>query len=496
MKFSLVAALLTHAIASVSCGTVPSSPRCKNQDGQDVDWFIVYKLPEKVSTPGRGEFVYVDSRTSQGPLYYWPLSEQDLYEAQNPVALTLAPLYEKTTRKDILYFVYNDQSPVIYDGTRNGHSKGVLLFDEAVGVWLLHSVPKFVDGLQSGKYSFPENGETNGQLFMCVTFPTPEVNKIAKILRTEYANVYARQVPQSMQENYREVALLAKGNFVRPHGERLFITNLTSAGGTVLRAFGKRASLNKDLYSGVVGNDLIAFPDLYSGVVANDLTAFPDLYSGVLANDLIAFPDLYSGVLANDLIAFPDLYSGVLANDLTAFTDLYSGVLANDLIAFQDLYSGVLANDLTAFADLYSGVLANDLITFPDLYSGVHADYLIAFPDLYSEVLAKDLKDDLAVQSWMNCAGGKLPPDCSSSYTVVHVDSIVLRFGADKAVTFNTTVDHSKWAITIKKGWFCFASTNRMESQKTRGGEALCFDNAVVQALFKFSAIDNTGCPV
>lgn len=367
MKFSLIAVLITHSIASLSCATLPSSPRCKNQDGQDVDWFIMYKFPrmqpnqQNAFTPDGGEFVYVDSQTSQEALRYWPLSEQDLYEAQNPVARTLAPLYENTTRKDILYFVYNDQPPPIYNGTRNGHCKGVVLFDDTVGVWLLHSVPKFVDGLQSGQYSFPDTGRENGQLFMCVTFPTPQVNTIARILRTEYANVYARQVPQSMKDKYPEVALLAKDSFVRTTDQKLFIANLTSDGGIVLRAYGKRATLDEDLYSGV---------------------------------------------------------------------------------------------------------------------------------------LANDLKDDLAVQSWRNGAGGKLPPACNSSYTVVNVDSIMLRFDADNAVTFNTTEDHSKWAITIDRDVFCFASMNRMESQETRGGEALCFDNGVVQALFRRSAIVNSGCPV
>lgn len=312
-------------------------------------------------TPEGGEFVYVDSRSTQEPLRYWPLSAQDLYEPQNPVALTLAPLYENTTRKDILYFVYNDQPPPMYNGTRNGHCKGVVLFDDNIGVWLLHSVPGFVQGLQSGQYSFPDTARENGQAFMCVTFPTPQVDTIARLLRTEYANVYARQVPQAMKDKYPEVALLAKDSFVRALDQKLYIANLTSVGGVALRAYAKRATLDDDLYSGV---------------------------------------------------------------------------------------------------------------------------------------LANDLKDDLAVQSWRNGAGGKLPPACNSSYTVVNIDAVQLRFDANTSVTFNTTEDHSKWAVTIDRDVFCFASMNRMGSQETRGGEALCFSNGVVQALFARSAIINEGCPV
>ncbi|KAL1427238.1 hypothetical protein MTO96_017532 [Rhipicephalus appendiculatus] len=355
MKYSVVAALIAQGIVFVSCATVPPSPRCKDQDGQDVDWFIIYKLPRMQTyeqnsfTPEGGEFAYIDSRTSKEPLRYWPLSAQDLYKPQNPVALTLAPLYENTTRKDILYFVYNDQPPPIYSGTRNGHCKGVVLFDDNVGVWLLHSVPGFVQG--TAEWTVQLSGHGCGE--------RPDIHR--DCCGTEYANVYARQVPQAMKDKYPEVALLAKDSFVRALDQKLYIANLTSDGGLALRAYAKRATLDDDLYSGV---------------------------------------------------------------------------------------------------------------------------------------LANDLKDDLAVQSWRNGAGGKLPPACNSSYTVVNIDAVLLRFDANTSVTFNTTEDHSKWAITIDRDVFCFASMNRMESQETRGGEALCFSNGVVQALFRRSAIVNEECPV
>lgn len=91
--------------------------------------------------------------------------------------------------------------------------------------------------------------------------------------------------------------------------------------------------------------------------------------------------------------------------------------------------------------------------------------YSSVFPvDLYSSVLANDLQDDLVVQSWRNGAGGKLSADCDSKYTVTHVDSVRLAFDEFRSITFNTTEDHSKWAIAIDKPIFCFASMNRMVS--------------------------------
>lgn len=364
-KFELIAAAIALGVASLTCAAVESSPKCKDQDGQDVDWFIVYKLPRmqphkgNFMRPEGGEFVYVDARNSKESLRWWPLSSQDLFEPDNPVAFTLAPLYENTTGKDVLYFVYNDQSPEYYNGTRNGHSKGVVLFDESSGVWLLHSVPRFVDGLRSGHYSFPENARENAQMLMCITFGTSQVDTIARILRTEYANVYAKQVPESMKNRYPQVALLSKDSFVRGHDRKKFIANLTSAGGVNVRAYAKRATLGEDLYS---------------------------------------------------------------------------------------------------------------------------------------SMLANDLQDDLVVQSWRNGAGGKLSADCDSKYTVTHVDSVRLAFDELRSITFNTTEDHSKWAIAIDKPIFCFASMNRMESQESRGGEAVCMENSAIHALFRRSAIVNTEC--
>lgn len=364
MKLSVSVLLIAQIIATVNCTSAKSSPACKNQDGKDVDWFIVYKLPQMQDNKGfksdGGRFAYVDARSANGGLKYWPLSHQDLYKDGNPVARTLAPLFEKTARKDILYFAYNDQPPPEYKGTRNGHTKGVVLFDNTRGVWLLHSVPKFVGGLHGGQYKFPESAKGNGQLFMCVTFPTTQLDKIAAILRTEYAKVYAHNKPDWVtKQRYPEVVDLADESFVRNRDE--LKVDLTSSGGVALKAYAKRATTGEDLYLGV---------------------------------------------------------------------------------------------------------------------------------------LAKDLGGAIAVQSWRNEPGGKLPNMRKPNCVVVNVDGLVMRFDKNIAVNINTSKDHSKWAVTVDKDVFCFASMNRMESQEKRGGEALCFSNPAVKALFRRSAVISEQCPV
>ncbi|KAL1427229.1 hypothetical protein MTO96_017523 [Rhipicephalus appendiculatus] len=372
MKYSL--ALIAHAIVSLSCAAAaPSSPRCKNQAGDNVDWFLIYKLPKNTDGSFKsngGEFMYVDAVSSsiKNGLRYWPLSQQDLYKDENPVAFTLAPLYEKTPRQDILYFVYNDQPPEPHKmKAGRAHSKGVVLFDNDVGVWLLHSVPRFGGGLQSGKYSFPDNARVNGQMFMCVTFKTPKVNEIARLLRTEYANVHDKHVPRTMKDKFSEVKLLDNNIFVgtsrkgqkgrgkagRTRQEDLYTADLISDGGLQLQAYAKRKTAHKDLF----------------------------------------------------------------------------------------------------------------------------------------EVLAKDLKGEIAVQSWRNGNGVSLPNVNGSDFSVVNIAAVIMRYDYNNTVSFSTSMDHSKWAVSVDHDDFCFSSMNRQESQKLRrGGEALCFKNHEVKELFRRGA--------
>lgn len=244
--------------------TTPGSIRCKDQSGRNVDWFVMYKLPkmqasrENFVTPKGGEFVYVDSNTPKTS-QTWMLSNQDIFEQENPVAYTLRPLQRPA--QDILYVVYNDQPPPGYNGTRNGHCKGVVLFDSGTGVWLLHSVPRFVEGIGNGRYSFPESGRENAQLLMCITFPSSEMDSIGKHLRMEYANVYASAGPQSLLDRHPQMGLLFKESFIRGRGQELIVRNMTSSGGRRFLSVAKRAILEQDIYSsiltGLVRDDLV-----------------------------------------------------------------------------------------------------------------------------------------------------------------------------------------------------------------------------------------------
>uniref|UniRef100_A0A131YSI0 Deoxyribonuclease II n=1 Tax=Rhipicephalus appendiculatus TaxID=34631 RepID=A0A131YSI0_RHIAP len=155
---------------------------CKNAAGQDVDWFVVYKLPKTQPnnrfywTPNGEEMAYYGSDSQ---MRTWEMLPSSIYHKKfNPIWETLKPAYGKQSK--VAYACYNDQPPDKFGGTRGGHSKGVLMAsDNGVGgtVWLQHSVPRFVDDLEKS-YFYPPNGRENGQLFLCISFHLNTVETI------------------------------------------------------------------------------------------------------------------------------------------------------------------------------------------------------------------------------------------------------------------------------------------------------------------------------
>ncbi|XP_075553820.1 plancitoxin-1-like [Dermacentor variabilis] len=224
---------------------------CKNAKGKDVDWFVVYKIPktkpnaESFMQPNGGEMAYYDSKSKNSR---WTLLQSDIgVKKDNPIAETLAPIYQKTS--NVAYLAYNDQLPHKFNGTRQGHSKGVLLAGKGLdmgAVWLQHSVPRFVDDVNNG-YEYPANGRENGQLFLCITFPLGTVEKISYHLQVQGANVYqTRYLPWT--DAFPTFSGLLKRNYMRKFHDLQVDILLTRKKRPVL-AIAKSPKWNKDIYT-------------------------------------------------------------------------------------------------------------------------------------------------------------------------------------------------------------------------------------------------------
>ncbi|XP_012152333.1 deoxyribonuclease II [Megachile rotundata] len=114
--------------------------------------------------------------------------------------------------------------------------------------------------------------------------------------------------------------------------------------------------------------------------------------------------------------------------------------------------------------------------------------------DIYEDFIAPQLQSNLYVQSWLN-GRGKLPSNCSRR-KVFNVKSLNLK-AAD--VDFSSSRDHSKWAITVKNKtnhhWVCIGDINRADTQFSRGGGAVCFQEARLWNNYRDAVNDIEPCP-
>ncbi|XP_026856925.2 deoxyribonuclease-2-alpha [Electrophorus electricus] len=113
--------------------------------------------------------------------------------------------------------------------------------------------------------------------------------------------------------------------------------------------------------------------------------------------------------------------------------------------------------------------------------------------DLYHSWVAPTLQSDLLVQFWHRSTG-VLSSDCSPSWTVLNVHFI----SPGGQITFKTTEDHSKWAVSAAGGgpggWVCVGDINRNEAEENRGGGTVCHLNAVVWKAYRTAVLQCDLC--
>lgn len=160
---------------------------CKNENGDNVDWFILYKKPAGF------DYVYIDSTDQKLKKNNKPVNHQ-----AGVLANTLKPYFERTS--DSAFIAYNDQPPGCNAEKKYGHSKGVVMMDTTNVVWLLHSTPNFPEGDESNNF-FPPSGKTYAQIFMCVTLPSTKSANIAQHLKDINAYIFDKHNPKKLRDS-------------------------------------------------------------------------------------------------------------------------------------------------------------------------------------------------------------------------------------------------------------------------------------------------------
>uniref|UniRef100_A0A0K0DJP1 Deoxyribonuclease II n=1 Tax=Angiostrongylus cantonensis TaxID=6313 RepID=A0A0K0DJP1_ANGCA len=209
--------------------------------------YVVYKPP--TTSKSAAKFYYVDSAHST-----WTLAPRTISDEGVVVGATLQEYYRRGQG-----FVFPLEFTVSV-----GHSKGVVVFDEDTGFWLIHSVPNFP---RSGSYSYPPTGLKFGQMFLCLTLPIRVLGDVGEQLRYVQATPFFSQLP---------------------------IGQLITAGGMLVKTFAKHKKFNRDLWFDLVapglGTNLAVESWLNGG--ANDLESVCTERTSVYDVTSVMLPDI------------------------------------------------------------------------------------------------------------------------------------------------------------------------------------------------------------
>ncbi|KAM5171131.1 deoxyribonuclease-2-alpha isoform 1-T4 [Mantella aurantiaca] len=223
---------------------------CYGDNGQPVDWFIVYKLPHLDHSAEAGmKYMYQDGK-SDG----WVPGASLMNSTDSAVGRTVNQLYKFSQNQNVAYILYNDQPPSSPANEIRGHTKGVILLDKKSGIWLVHSTPHFPPPA-SLRYDWPSNAYHNGQSFICVTYPYLQFKEIGKQLLFNTITPYDYSVPDPFGGDLPDLQSAAKKEEVSSPPWNRQVT-LTSVGGKTFVSFAKHARFGDDLYSGWVSEAL------------------------------------------------------------------------------------------------------------------------------------------------------------------------------------------------------------------------------------------------
>lgn len=228
--------------------------------GKALDWWFMYKLPEKAAVKNKQSKGQDDS--GFGYLYYdcegkkLGLSPNLLGETKGALYHTLQHLFDPGSDGDNGWILYNDEIPgTDKNDETKGHTKGVLAFNKVnnSAFWLLHSTPRFPLPRDP---VFPDNEKIYGQTFLCITlkdYDTAEQLAGLMLLQQE-PQVYGCNVPSSIPGS-GNIARLAAGKDIPDPATPGDLTFYSRAGNQ-FRCLAKNRHWGKDFWIDLVGPTL------------------------------------------------------------------------------------------------------------------------------------------------------------------------------------------------------------------------------------------------
>ncbi len=184
----------------------------KNQQGEPVDWWFIYKTPELTGANNNKGFDFLYFDPVSGAL---ELSSVGLDQDNQALGHTLKGIF--SAPESAGYLVYNDEHvDTEKNKSEKGHCKGILAFDKASdsAIFLLHSTPRFP---ANNECTLAEDEKIFGQTFICISLPNYETaNQIAQQMlcqQNPQLLIESSRIPSSMQDN-EPLSLLFHGTGV------------------------------------------------------------------------------------------------------------------------------------------------------------------------------------------------------------------------------------------------------------------------------------------
>eukprot|EP01029_Cantina_marsupialis_P027684 TRINITY_DN773182_c0_g1_i1.p1 TRINITY_DN773182_c0_g1~~TRINITY_DN773182_c0_g1_i1.p1 ORF type:complete len:339 (+),score=76.89 TRINITY_DN773182_c0_g1_i1:106-1122(+) len=225
-----------------------AAPRCIDENGNEVDWWIILKAPNGV------EYGYMDANSQNIAMSSYDLANVN----QGALSNTIRQIFDNKGSYSMGYAAYNDQDAIRHKSHDTfAHAKGFMAFTENGGFWVSHSTPKFPN-LQEESYGGCCPSTTYGQHYMCSSYDSiASFEDLAMQMEIARVYVYDFNLPSSLRRPNLVNWLEEEEHFTKAYNRTI---TLTTAAGMDLIHMSKDAKWGKELYEDYVavelGNDL------------------------------------------------------------------------------------------------------------------------------------------------------------------------------------------------------------------------------------------------
>ncbi|WP_428633753.1 deoxyribonuclease II family protein [Sedimenticola sp.] len=225
----------------------------KNQQGDPVDWWFIYKTPEHTGAKSNKGFDFFYFDPDSGVLALSPIGLDQDNQALNH---TLTGIFNAPDSAG--YLVYNDEHvDKEQNKSEKGHCKGILAFDKASdsALFLLHSTPRFP---ANKEFTLPDDEAIYGQTFICISLPGYQTaNQIAQQMLSQQNPqilIESSRIPSSLPDD-EPLSLLFHGTGVNELKQPSTL-RFKSKGGKAFALIAKSRKWGEDFWLDLVSPEL------------------------------------------------------------------------------------------------------------------------------------------------------------------------------------------------------------------------------------------------